>query len=251
MKKQLLLLSSAMLLASANVYAQNKPAADADYDVHEVSDPLEGFNRAMFTFNYYYMDRYVLKPAAKGYRAITTQDIRNRVNSALANLKEPISAVNYLLQGELQNSATSVGRFLVNSTLGLAGTFDVATGWGWGLEKTTLDNTLAKYCVPDGPFMVLPFIGSTSPRTLAANVADNFAHPAYWATKEHDDGMLAYAGFIAFQTVAWRETTIEFSDDLERDSVDLYATMRSAYLQNKNKINCGGKPTYDFDFDNE
>lgn len=96
------------------------------------------------------MTNTALKPLAEGYRAITTPDVRNRVTSFIGNMREPVTAVNHTLQGSIKDTFVSVGRFLINSTLGLGGTFDVAEGWGLKRNSTDFDATLATYCVPDG-----------------------------------------------------------------------------------------------------
>lgn len=226
-------------------------ASATNYDKHDPNDPYESFNRVMFDFNMR-LDKYILKPVAKGYRAITTPDIRERVRSAFNNIKEPISAVNQLLQGEFKRSGTSVGRFVVNSTLGLAGTFDVASAWGLEYHPDGFEETLAKWCVPSGPYLVLPFIGSTTPRAFTGEIADSFTNPVYWLTEDREDGYYAYAGYIAVKTVINREAVLDLSDDLQRNSVDFYTTMKSAYMQNKSKLNsCSGESqaSYDFDFE--
>lgn len=216
---------------------------------------LESFNRAMFTFNYQ-LDKYVLKPVAKGYRAITNQDVRDRVNSAFSNVREPVSMTNQLLQGEFKQSGVSAGRFIINTTLGLGGTFDVATAWGLPAKNDNFERTLAKWCVADGPYIVLPFLGPTTPRAFVGTSVDAFTTPVYWLTEEHEDGIYAYSAYMSAQIIAFRESTLELSDDLERNSVDYYTTMRSAYLQNKSGIKgCfnkdEGKASYDFDFGQE
>lgn len=230
-------------------------ASNVTGDKHEQNDTLEGFNRAMFSFNYN-VDKYVLKPVAQGYRAITNQDVRNRVNSAFANITEPVSAANQLLQGEVKQSGVSLGRFVINTTLGLGGTFDVATGWGLEKKYDNFERTLAKWCVKDGPYIVLPFIGPSTPRSLAGNIADTFASPVYWLTTDREDGIYAYSAFIAARTIAFRESALDLTDDLERNSVDYYTTMKSAYMQNKAQIQgCYNKEnknaSYDFDFGQE
>lgn len=228
-------------------------ASSSAIDRHEQQeDGLESFNRAMFTFNYN-LDKYILKPIAKGYRAITNQDVRNRVNSALANIKEPVSAANQLLQGEVKQSGVSVGRFVINTTLGLGGTFDVATGWGLKKKNDNFERTLAKWCVKDGPYIVLPFIGPSTPRAFVGTTADSFASPVYWLTDDREDGIYAYSAYVGVKTIAAREAALDLSDDLERNSVDFYTTMKSAYLQNKSDMyNCYNdekkKAAYDFDF---
>lgn len=240
------LLSSVMILTAAC-------ATGSQTNSHEHEDGLEGFNRAMFTFNYN-LDKYVLKPVAKGYRAITNQDVRNRVSSAISNIKEPVSAVNQLLQGELLQSGISVSRFVINTTLGLGGTFDVATGWGLKGRQDNFERTLAKWCVKDGPYIVLPFLGPTTPRALVGTTVDGFTSPVYWLTEgSHEDGLYAYGAYIGIKTIVAREAALDIGDDLERNSVDFYTTMKSTYLQNKsdmdtcyNQGNVGA--AYDFDF---
>lgn len=238
-------------LASAALLLTSSCAMATSADKHDPDDPYESFNRAMFEFNMQ-LDKYILKPAAQGYRAITTPDIRERVRSALNNIKEPISAVNQLLQGEIKRSGTSVGRFVINSTLGLAGTFDVASAWGLERHPDGFEETLAKWCVPSGNYLVLPFIGSTTPRAFAGEMVDSFTSPVYWLTEDHEDGYYAYAGYVAFKTIVNREAYLELSEDLQKNSVDFYTTMKSAYMQNKSKLNsCAdeSQASYDFDFE--
>ena len=114
----------------------------APCQANEDDGALESYNRTMFKFNSV-ADHYVIKPAAKGYRAVTNDFIRERVRNFYANLKEPASVINHTLQGNVADSGTSLGRFLVNSTLGLLGTFDVAYCWGLAKNKTDFDKTLA------------------------------------------------------------------------------------------------------------
>ena len=220
------------------------------------SDWLESYNHSVFNFNYQ-LDKYTLKPLAKGYRTITTPDIRNRVTSFINNMREPITTVNHTLQGSIKDTFVSIGRFLINSTLGLGGMFDVAAGWGLEHNPTGFDDTLASYCIPDGPFIVIPFWGPSTPRALLGDAADAFASPMYWGPlndKNYAD-KISY-GYAALVAVNSRERALDLLDDLERNSVDFYATARSAFIQNRQKLNnlCAHhdqNPTasYDFDFD--
>lgn len=116
--------------------------ASSATEQHEYDDPFEGYNRAMFSFNYQ-VDKYVIKPVAEGYRAVTTPFIRERISSVIDNLKEPVSAGNHLLQADPEASVKSLSRFVINSTLGLVGMFDVAEGWGLPKDKTTFNETFA------------------------------------------------------------------------------------------------------------
>lgn len=227
--------------------------ASSATEQHEYDDPFEGYNRAMFSFNYQ-VDKYVIKPVAEGYRAVTTPFIRERISSVIDNLKEPVSAGNHLLQADPEASVKSLSRFVINSTLGLVGMFDVAEGWGLPKDKTTFNETFAKWCIPQGPFIVLPLLGPSTPRAATGMALDFVFDPVYWATYQdanvHDKASWGYA--IA-QGITVREAALDILDDLERNSVDFYATMRSAYLQNQSKLKCFNdvskdENTYDFDF---
>lgn len=252
MQKRVLLTSmlSIMVLATSSCSTTQSAVSDT----HEQSDTFETYNRAMFKFNYE-VDKYIIKPVAEGYRAITNQYTRDRVNLVIANLKEPLYATNNLLQGEFKDSGLSLARFAVNTTLGLGGMYDVAEGWGWPRQKAGFDSTLAKWCVPDGPYLVLPIFGPSTPRAAVSLALDSAANPLYWATYNDanikDKVMYSYA---AVSGIALRESTLDIWDDLERNSVDFYATMKSAYLQNRgnkgcyNKEEVQGSASYDFDF---
>lgn len=221
---------------------------------------IETYNRAMFNFNTK-VDDYVVKPVAKGYRAVTTDFIRERVRNFFANLKEPASMINHGLQGNFTDSGKSLGRFAVNTTLGLLGTFDVAGGWGLKKNKTGLDATLAKWCVPDGPFIVLPLLGPSTPRHTMGLAGDALADPTYWADYYASFGQdwerySFYYGLTALGFVSLREANLDLLDNLTSTSVDVYGTIKSAFLQNRLKLNvCAtqdGQPaSYDFDFDDE
>ena len=226
-------------------------ATAGDADMHDQNDPYESFNRAMFNFNMK-LDKYILKPVAEGYRAITTPDVRERVRSVFSNVKEPISAVNQVLQGEIVRSGVSLSRFVINSTLGLGGAFDVASGWGLKKHPDGFEETLAKWHVPSGNYLVLPFIGSTTPRAFAGEIVDSFTSPVYWLTEEYEDGIYAYSAYVAAKTIVTREEYLDLSNDLERNSVDFYTTMKSAYLQNKKGLDgnsADSQASYDFDFE--
>lgn len=231
-------------------------AAETDDD-----GALEKYNRAMFSFNQAF-DDYLMKPLAKGYRAVTNDFVRERVHDFFANLKEPASVINHALQGNVSDSGKSGGRFLINSTLGLLGTFDVAGGWGLKKNSTGFDKTLAAWCVPDGPFVMLPFLGPSTPRAAVGSAADAFADPVYWANNYTNfskdwEKYSFYYGLSALGFVSLREEKLDLLDKLTTDAVDPYSLIKSAYMQNRLKIgSCKSvdedqTPSYDFDFDED
>lgn len=257
MKKVLLMLP---FLAALGACATNPNGTKMKASDEETK--LEVYNRAMFNFNYQ-VDKMVLKPVAKGYKAITTQGIRNRVTNFFNNLEEPAYAINNLLQGKVKDSGASVARFAVNSTLGLLGTFDVAEGWGLEKKKNSFDATMAMYCTPDGPFFVMPIIGPSTPRYLVGWGVDAFADPMYWALwdkQDEDWGVALSYGATGLKYINKRAENLELLDGLEASSVDFYATVKSAFLQNRQKFQslCAAQneegtatASYDFDFEDD
>ncbi|MBO5443504.1 MAG: VacJ family lipoprotein [Alphaproteobacteria bacterium] len=245
----------ALLMVLPVILAVNTSCATkAPLDRHDQADTFETYNRAMFKFNYQ-ADKYVIKPVAEGYRAVTNEFTRNRVSNVLSTIKEPVSAVNHLLQGEPLQMAASLGRTVINATLGLGGMFDVAEGWGLKKQKTGFDETLAKWCVPDGPYLVLPILGPSTPRAATGLLADSAMNPVYLGTLNApaDVKDKIYYSYTTINGMAYREATLDLTNDLERNSVDYYTTMRSAYMQNRRGMSCSSKDkgetaNYDFDF---
>ena len=152
---------------------------------------------------------------------------------------------------------------MVNSTLGLLGMFDVASGWDIPTNKTGFDETLAAWCVPDGPFVVLPLFGPSTPRAATGRAVDAVADPLYWSNQYINFGedWKRYSfiyGLTALGFVSAREENLEFLDNLTANSVDAYSMVKSAYVQNRLKIgSCRSveaeqqAASYDFDFDDE
>ena len=245
-KKCLLLMTVLTLASCSSVNTQDTSA-------------LESYNKAMFEFNYK-LDKNIIKPVAKGYKKVTNQFVRNRVSSFFNNLEEPQYMVNNLLQGEVKNSGVSIGRFVINSKLGLLGTFDIATSWGLEKKKNTFDATMAKYCVPDGPFVVLPVVGPSTPRHLTGWVADSYTSPLYWSLANSDDeksNVIVWSA-TGLKYINLRAENMELLDSLEQGSVDYYEATKSAFLQNRKKFvslcsqadnSDDNIPNYDFDFE--
>lgn len=221
------------------------------------ADPYENMNRKIFAFNDVVYEN-IYFPIARGYRKITNQTVRDRVSNFVANVEEPITTVNYILQLKPKEAGKSIARFAVNSTLGLAGTFDVATGWGLGLERTNLNTTMASWCMADGPYFVVPFVGPGTTRSFVGMIGDSAMDPVYWATyKDANVHDKATYGFAAVKYTDKINSLMDLYTGFKADSFDLYATLRSAYLQNQRKLNCRFADTtedtahYDFDFDED
>src|SRR6478735_5357096 len=151
--KPLVLVAFSVLLAGCTIA---KPRTD---------DPWERWNRKAYSFNEA-ADRAVIRPVAVGYRKVTTPNMRRVLSNFFSNLRLPITMVNNLLQGRPKDFTRSTGRLLVNTTLGLVGFFDPASQMGLKLQEQDFGTTLAKWGVPDGPYLVLPLLGSTTARDV-------------------------------------------------------------------------------------
>lgn len=205
-------------------------------------DPLENFNRHSYAFNQA-IDKAVIRPAAVGYRKITNPPVRRAVNDFFTNLRMPITVANDLLQARPVAALRAGGRFLVNLTLGLGGFFDPASGIGLPLEPTDFGVTLARWGVPDGPFLVLPVFGPTTARDAWHIPVDGyFFDPLGWYERSHDLKLHAEMLPQALYLVTLRSRAID-AEDFLRSAYDPYVFMRDAYRQRRlYKIYLGNPP---------
>ena len=193
-------------------------------------DPYENFNRKVYGFNEG-VDKAVLEPAAKGYRAVTNKPIRKGVKNVLLNLGEPVTFVNEVLQGDLGGATETVGRFSINSTVGLVGLIDLADDFGLERKKEDFGQTLAVWGVDDGPYLVAPLIGPTNPRDLTGALVDRVFSPFTWSKFEGDD--IVTVSRITAGALSGRESVIEVVDELRTQQADPYTAMRRVYVQNR------------------
>ncbi len=159
------------------------------------------------------------------------QRVRTTLHNVVDNLGGPVTCANDILQLQFDQAGTAAARFLVNSTVGVAGIFDVATDWGLPSRARDFGETMGTYGVPPGPYLVLPLRGSTDVRDFAGNYLDGYATP------------LRYVHYDGHEYVGWFRSTLGSMDnrsnnivtyrDIERASVDYYATMRTYYLQRR------------------
>lgn len=190
-------------------------------------DPYEGFNRGVYKFNDT-LDRAALKPLAKGYRKVTPGFVRTGVGNVLSNLEYPGTFVNQFLQGKWVLGFRDTGRFLLNSTLGVAGIFDVATPLG--LEKNDEDfgQTLAFWGVSSGPFINLPLLGPSTMRDAPARALDFLTNPLQYTEVPWE----ADWGMRAISIVHGRSELLPLDDTLQR-TYDPYAFIRDAWTQQR------------------
>jgi phospholipid-binding lipoprotein MlaA len=206
------------------------PAALAAFKA--VNDPLEPLNRKTFAFNQR-VDRIVLKPIAKGYRWAIPPAGRDGIRNFIRNLHEPIVLVNNLLQGELKRAGTTVGRFVANSTLGLAGVMDFAGRHGLKQQTGDFGQTLYVWGVHEGPYLVLPVMGPSSPRDAVGMGADLFTNPFLYLTPHFKYKTSFSVSEAAINGIDERSRNIDSLDEVQRETVDFYAALRSLYRQNR------------------
>jgi phospholipid-binding lipoprotein MlaA len=207
--------------------------AEARAEYEQLNDPLEPMNRSVFEFNQG-LDRAVIKPAAKGYRNIVPEFGRDRVEDFLTNLEEPLVFINDVLQGEVSRAGTTLGRFVLNSTFGVLGIMDVAEPMGLEGHGEDFGQTLAVWGVPEGPYLMLPLFGPSSPRDGIGMGVDMYVDPVGWWTGEVGADW-ASPTRTAVGGIDTREEYLEILDDIERSSLDYYASIRSMYRQNRQK----------------
>ncbi len=201
-------------------------------------DPYEKFNRAVFQFNDG-LDRALLKPVAKGYRFIAPGLVETGVTNFFSNLGEIKNVVNDLLQGKVTQAGNDSGRFIVNSTVGVAGLFDVAKHTG--LKKSDGEDfgqTLRVWGVPEGPYLVIPFVGSSTGTDIVGYPVDWLTNPLTYV----DESTEKYA-VIALQLIDARKRLL---DAEELVSGDRYIFIREAYLQNRRYLTNDGEIKDDF-----
>ena len=204
----------------------------------EVKDCFESVNRGVFAFNRG-LDKVLFKPLAKGYRKLP-QPIRSGTSNALNNLGNVVTIPNNVLQGELKDAGINSLRLIINSTLGIAGVFDVASYYGiHKLEKEDYGQTLGTWGVSEGCYFVLPVLGPTTVRDSIGSLANVMGGDAWYnVTIENDTQYFNEADYYLTRTLSgvdFRAKNLEAFDSLENNSLDLYASVRSLYLQDRKR----------------
>ena len=207
--------------------ASDSPSASEQMDY----DPWESFNDKTFYFNFNLADHYAIKPAAKVWADVLPVKLRQSLANAFYNLAMPRRFVNKILQGRLPSAGIELTRFVLNTTVGVAGLFDPASHLG--LEKSDADTgeTFAVYGVKTGPYLVLPLLPPLDVRDAVGFAADSFMDPLSWFITP----LGADFGRAAAQRINERADNMKLYDDVEDTSLDLYAAVRNGYLQRRQK----------------
>lgn len=218
------LLLSALLLAGCATTGAKTPG-----------DPYEGINRKMWSFDRK-LDKIAFKPGAKAYIAIVPRFLRRGLSNMLSNVEQPFYAINAGLQGKPVRALNSIGRFVINTTIGIGGFRDVASKVGYPNTPEDLGQTFAVWGAKKSSYLVLPFYGPTTIRDGIGTVASQFADP-YRIVLRDQLSFWPAAGITVFELVDARANLIDTgADSLLESSADSYAVARSAYLQRRDAL---------------
>ncbi len=223
------LLFALLLAGCATPPPPSHPEARADF--YRTNDPLEPTNRVLYKVNEG-LDTMLLRPAAVAYKAITPEPVREGVHNVLGNLASPVTLGNDMAEGKPRRAGDTFMRFLINTTVGGLGAFDVATRWGYPAHNADFGETMALWGVPEGPFLFLPVFGPTNPRDALGRGVDIAADPFGWVGQGAAVTALTWTRF-SLTAVDERSRVLGELSGIKKTALDPYATFRSLYRQHR------------------
>ena len=227
------------LLFTFNVNAGNDGENNlSKNEPKKIKDCFEGLNRATFSLNQG-LDKIILKPVAKAYRALPSP-VRTGTSNVLVNLSSLITIPNNVLQGDLKTAGVNTGRFIINTTVGILGLFDVADKMGFSeYVKEDYGQTLGVWGVGPGCYLVLPVLGPSTIRDATGSFINVMGGDPYYNVSAHGNNeYLDKSDYMLTKTVSavdFRSKTIDSFDNLEKNSLDFYASVKSLYLQDRQR----------------
>jgi phospholipid-binding lipoprotein MlaA len=210
----------------------------------ETWDPIEPVNRGIFWFNEQ-ADYYVLEPVAQGYDYVTPAVVQDSVRSFFENLRYPLLLVSDLVQLKFSQAGLHTGRFVINTTVGLGGLFDVASDMGLEKHNEDFGIALAYHGVPSGPYLVIPFLGPSNLRDGFGRVVGIFLNPIYYLNQtdlNSSDRFAISTGLTALDVVQTRTDLIEDLEAARKGTLDFYLAAQSAYNQRRRGLLYDGNP---------
>ena len=212
---------------------------------HDDSDPLESYNRAMFSFNQT-VDKAIFKPVAQAYQAVLPDPVHQSVTNFFSNLNDVVVLVNDLLQFKMHQAAMDSSRLVFNTTFGVLGLFDVASRMELPKHDEDFGQTLGHWGIGEGYYLVLPFLGPSTVRDGIGMIGDFFTNPTTWAT----DSESVQWSLWGLDAINRRAGLLQVERAFADAQIDPYLFQRSAYLQmRRNLVYDGSPPTQKIDFD--
>ena len=226
------------VMLSCNVSAGTDGENNLSKNSQPVKDCFESLNRATFSLNQG-LDKVIFKPVAKGYRALPST-VRTGTSNALTNLSSLITIPNNILQGEFKTAGVNTGRFAINTTVGILGIFNVAKKMGFSeYEKEDYGQTLGVWGVGAGCYLVLPVLGPSTVRDTTGSFINILGGDPYYNASTHGNNQYldkdVYIATKVLTGVDFRAKNIDSFENLEKNSLDFYASIRSLYLQNRQR----------------
>ena len=220
----------------------------------KVKDCFETLNRATFSLNQK-LDKVIFKPVAEGYRSLPSP-IRTGTSNALINISSLITIPNNILQGEFKTAGVNTGRFVLNTTIGVIGIFDVAEKMGFSeYEKEDYGQTLGKWGVGPGCYIVLPVLGPSTIRDTAGSFMNILGGDPYYNASTHGNNEFltdkVYMTTKVISGVDFRAKNIDSIDNLEKNSMDFYASVKSLYLQDRQQKITNSNPTIEIMYEGD
>ena len=233
LRPRLALAAALLLLGPLLGCATPPPASDAEAvaEFNEAHDPLEPANRVMYAIDNG-LDTVIMRPWAQAYRAVVPEPVRHGVHNVLSNLGTPVELGNDILEAKPRRAGDTTMRFLINTTLGVVGLFDVAKDLGYPDHDNDFGMTLALWGVPEGPFLFLPVLGPSNPRDAVGDGVDIVGDPFTWVGNGTVVTVLNWTRW-GLTALDQRERVLDPIDSIKKTALDPYATFRSLYRQHR------------------
>ena len=254
MKKFLITSLISLLLSSAAIADTDGENSLSKRNSGKVKDCFEGFNRVTFSLNQN-LDTAIFKPIAKGYRSLPSP-VRNGTSNVLNNLSSLVTIPNNVLQGEFKIAGVNTGRFVVNTTVGILGIFNVAEKIGFSeYVKEDYGQTLGVMGFSEGCYLVLPVLGPSTVRDTVGSFLNIMGGDPYYNASTHGNNeYLTDSGYMTTKIISgvdFRAKNLDSIDNLEKNSLDFYASVRSLYLQDRQQKISNSSPTIEIMYEGD
>lgn len=224
------LLVAVAVLTAPLLGCANRPPGGA-VDTYGHNDPLEPTNRYFFRIDNA-IDRHVVHPTASAYVRHVPPPVRSAVHNFLQNLDSPVLLANDMLEGKPRRAGDTLMRALINTTLGVGGLFDLATGWGYPFHNAGFALTLGLWGVGTGPYLYLPVLGPSDLRDTVGGLADGFAEPIGYVG-QGTTGIILHFSALGLHGADTSASMLDVVEAIQKTALDPYATFRSLYFQNR------------------